>query len=169
MSQLLVSLFIRERVLAVSFDTQIEGPVSCSAYHPLLPLLSSALLRLSLFTSHFTDNDGPPAGKDRPPTAKDGPPAGKDRPPTAKDRPPAAKDGPPAAKVGTKDGRAAGKDGRAAGKDGRAAGKDGPAAGKDDPLSMCQEGLDLLERSVLHPDLCLKSSLISQKGQGLIL
>ena len=134
MSQLLVSLLIRERVLTVSFDTQIEGPVSCSAYHPLLPLLSSALLRLSLFTSHFTDNDGPPAGKDRPPTAKDGPPA--------------AKDGPPTAKVGT---------------------KDGPAAGKDDPLSMCQEGLDLLERSVLHPDLCLKSSLISQKGQGLIL
>ena len=134
MSQLLVSLLIRERVLTVSFDTQIEGQVPCSAYHPLLPLLSSALLRLSLFTSHFTDNDGPPAGKDRPPTAKDGPPA---------------------AKVGTKDGRAAG--------------KDGPAAGKDDPLSMCQEGLDLLERSVLHPDLCLKSSLISQKGQGLIL
>ena len=127
MSQLLVSLLIRERVLTVSFDTQIEGPVSCSAYHPLLPLLSSALLRLSLFTSHFTDNDGPPAGKDRP----------------------------PAAKVGTKDGPAAG--------------KDGSAAGKDDPLSMCQEGLDLLERSVLHPDLCLKSSLISQKGQGLIL
>ena len=74
-----------------------EGQPRCSAYHPLLPLLSSTLLRLSLSLS--------------------------------------------------------------------ASPGDTPAA-DEDPLSLCQEGLDLLERSVLTPDLCLKASLVSQRGQG---
>ena len=86
-----------------SFPKQMEGEGKppCSPYNPLLPLLSSSMLHLSLCLAY----------SEAPPTVWGG-------------------------------------------------------ASETTPLSVCEEGLVILGRSVLPHD-CLKSSLLSHRGQSL--